>query len=160
MAVEKPVAIVIKKVPLEDRIPTALYCDDDSLTVQSLKDECDINKIIARVARGGDVSHVESRVAKYGDFSNVPSYQEALDLVNRARGFFMDMSPEVRERFANDPGRMIAFLQDEKNYDEAVELGLVVPKKVEETPKVEPPEAAGAASNPTPPPASAEGAGK
>lgn len=118
--------------PSEKRNPTALYCDDPSLTVQSLKDECDINKIIARVAKGQDISHVESRVAKYGDFSNVPSYQEALDLVSKAQASFMEMSPEVRERFSNDPGKMIEFLQDPKNDDEAVKMGLKLPKKKDE----------------------------
>lgn len=113
------------------RNPHALYCDDPSLTVQSLKDECDINKIIARYQKSGDLTHVNERVARYGDFSNVPSYQEALDLVSRAENMFMEMSPEVRERFANDPGKMVEFLQDEKNYDEAVKLGLVLPKKKE-----------------------------
>lgn len=111
------------------RNPHALYCDDPSLTVQAFKDETDINKIIARVSKGADLTHVNSRVAQYGDFSNVPDYQSALDLVSRAQGFFMSMSPEVRERFANDPGRMINFLKDEKNYKEALELGLVVKKE-------------------------------
>lgn len=131
--------------------PHALYCDEPSLTVQSFKDECDINQIIARVLKGNDLQHVNSRAAKYGDFSNVPDYQSALDLVNRANGFFMEMSPQIRERFANDPAKMIDFLQDENNYDEAVKLGLLVPKKVDPDPD-QPPAPEGAA---TPPAASA-----
>lgn len=156
MAVDKPVEILIKPVPVEKRVPHALYCEEPSMTVQSMKDECDINKIIARVAKGGDLNHVEARVAQYGDFTNVPSYDEALNLVQRAQGMFMSMSPEVRERFANDPGLMVKFLQDEKNYDEAVELGLCV-KKVE-APKAAP-EASKDASKPAQSDASAS-AGK
>lgn len=123
----------------------AIYFDDPSLTVQSEKDETDINKIIAKVAKGGDLLHVNERVAKYGDFADVPSYQEALDYVSRAQGSFMAMSPQVRERFGNDPGKMILFLQDEKNYDEAVKLGLIVAKP---TPPVEPGEPVAPSSGP------------
>lgn len=105
-----------------------VFHDDPGLTKQSFKDECDINLIIARAALGADISHVNARVAQFGDFSNIPDYQTSLDLVNRAQGMFMDLPANVRERFLNDPGKMVAFLQDDKNYDEAVQLGLVVPK--------------------------------
>lgn len=101
-----------------------------SMTKQSFAEELDINKILERAKNGQDISAVvNQRVAQYGDFSEVPSYQEALDLVNRANGMFMSFDANVRERFNNDPIRMIAFLQDRSNFDEAVKLGLVVPKE-------------------------------
>lgn len=109
-----------------NRKPYALYFDKPSLTVQSFADECDINQIVARACAGQDIGHVNSRVAQYGDFSNVPNYMDALALVNRANGMFASMSAQVRERFSNDPAKMIAFLQDPGNRDEAIKLGLVV----------------------------------
>lgn len=109
------------------RKPFALYCMEPSLTVQAAKDECDINLIISRATKGYDITHVNERVAKYGDFTDIPtSYQEALNLVNRAEGMFMSMSPEVREKFNNDPGKMVEFIKDPKNRVEAEKLGLVV----------------------------------
>lgn len=112
------------------RRPFAIYEWSPSMTKQSFKEECDINCIIERARLGQDMSSVvRDRVAQYGDFTNVPSFQEALNLVNRANGMFMSLDASIRERFANDPSRMIAFLQDVKNYDEAVKLGLVVPKE-------------------------------
>lgn len=108
-----------------------------SRTVQASKNDCDINKIIARVAKGMDITHINQRAARYGDFSNVPSYQEALDLVSRAQGMFNSMSSKVRERFHNSPAEMIAFLQDESNREEAEKLGLV--KKKEKPVPVVPP---------------------
>lgn len=119
------VSIVRTIVPVKDRRPNSIHFDEPSITVQSAKDECDINCIVARALSGADVSRVDERVALYGDFSNVPSYQAALDLVRRAEGMFMDMPAKVRERFANDPSRMVDFLQDPANRDEAVKLGLV-----------------------------------
>lgn len=113
------------------RKPFAIYFDEPTKTVQASKDECDINCIIARASNFADISHVNRRVAQYGDFSNVPSYMDALGLVNRANGMFMSLDAKIRERFSNDPSRMIAFLQDVSNYDEAVKLGLVVPKAID-----------------------------
>lgn len=106
-----------------------LYCDDKSLTQQQFKEETDINKIVARAQQGEAIAHVNERVAQYGDFSQVPSFQEAFAFVKRAGDMFMSMDAFVRERFANDPGRMIAFIQDPKNFDEAVKLGLVKPRE-------------------------------
>lgn len=115
---------------VEKKRPYAIYEWAPSMTKQSFTEECDINMIVARASTGADISHVNARVAQYGDFSQVPSYQAALDLVNRANGMFMSMDASVRERFNNDPARMVAFLQDSNNRDEAVKLGLVEPPKV------------------------------
>ncbi|QGH73232.1 MAG: scaffold protein [Microviridae sp. ctKAt32] len=112
------------------RKPFALYCDEPSITKQSFKEECDINEILKRAKNGQDISVLfNQRVKRYGDFTNVPDYRDALDLVNRAEGMFMELEAKVRERFANDPARMIAFLQDPGNREEAERLGLVMPKK-------------------------------
>lgn len=108
------------------RKPYAVYFDEPSLTMQSFKDESDINKIVARVRAGHDISNVAARTGQYGDFSNLPSYQDCLNTVNRATGMFNSMSANVRERFGNDVATMVAFLQDPANLDEAVKLGLVV----------------------------------
>lgn len=112
------------------RRPHAIYEFSPSMTKQSFKEELDINKIIERAKAGQDISAAfRERVAKYGDFSAVPTYQEALNIVNHANDSFMLLDASIRERFSNDPAEMIEFLQDSRNYDEAVRLGLVVPKE-------------------------------
>lgn len=121
-------AVVIEEeMTKAERNPTALYCDEPSMTKQSFKDECDINLIVQRAVSGADISHVNSRVAQYGDFTNIPDFQAALDMVNRAHGMFMSLDGFVRERFSNDPAKMVSFLNDPKNRDEAIRLGLVNP---------------------------------
>lgn len=111
------------------RRPFAIYDWSPSMTKQSFAEEVDINKILERARAGQDIrASVTERVAQYGDFSNVPSYQAALDLINRANGMFMSLDANIRERFFNDPRRMVMFLQDSSNYDEAVKLGLVLEK--------------------------------
>lgn len=106
----------------------AIYDWSPSMTKQSFMDETDINLIVARALKGHDVSgSLSERVAQFGDVSDVPSYQEALDLVNRANGLFMSMEAHVRSRFSNDPALLLAFLEDPRNREEAVMLGLVKP---------------------------------
>lgn len=131
------------------RDPNALYCDDPSLTKQAFAEECDINEILRRAANGQDVSNsLSNRIASYGDFTDMPDFREAMNTVAEAQSMFMQLDWRVRERFNNDPGRLIEFLQDEDNRGEAEKLGLVKPK--ERTPVVDAvtPSASAAAGKP------------
>lgn len=94
-------------------------------TKQSFKDEVDINKIIARFEKTGMVDHVNQGKPFYGDVSAVRSYREALECVRIAEDLFMGYPAGIRERFDNDPAKLIEFLDDRKNLAEAIELGLV-----------------------------------
>lgn len=94
----------------------------DSYTQQSFIEECDINNIVRKYMDVG--AQRDLREPIYGDFSEVPDYQEAFEIVQRAADSFAGLSSDVRTRFANDPGNMIAFLADEKNLEESYTLGL------------------------------------
>ena len=50
--------------------------------------------------------------------------------MNTAYGMFMELDAKQRERFENDPGKFVEFVQDDKNLDEAEELGFLDPVKV------------------------------
>lgn len=116
----------------DDRPDVGLCCSDKSLTQQSASAECDINQIVKRFERTGVLSHLNDRVARYGDASGSVSYHEALNLVRAAEGMFAALSADIRDRFDNDPGRLLAFLEDPKNRSEAVSLGLVSEAKAVE----------------------------
>lgn len=105
-------------------------------TQQSHRDECDINILMRRFAATGSITHVVSGIAKYGDFTNVDDYQAAVNQINEANRLFMEMPAEVRSRFDNNPHQLLNFLEDEGNYEEALELGLVEERQGEEVPKV------------------------
>jgi len=98
-------------------------------TQQNFKDECDINNIMAQYSKTGQFTHVTSRQGQYADFSSITDYQEMLDTVRYADQAFMTLPAQVRARFGNDPGKLLAFVQDDANYDEGVKLGLVQPKQ-------------------------------
>lgn len=100
---------------------------DPSLTKQSFKEECDINRIVAKSVQDGFLESLRDREPLYADVSNVPDYQSALNTVMTARDRFMEMPAETRERFSNDPARMVEFLRDPKNVEEGRRLGLFAP---------------------------------
>jgi len=99
---------------------------DDPITQQSGKDDADINVIVERAKRGAVLPVGRSMSPMYGDFTEVPTdLREVLIMVKRADDLFMSLDPFVRRRFDNDPAVMLDFLNDSKNRDEAVKLGLV-----------------------------------
>lgn len=103
---------------------TSIVCEDESLAVQSERDECDINTIVRRFGLTGHLP-VGVRMPSYGDFVGVSDYQTALHAIMEADEAFMAMPAEVRERFKNDPAAFIDFCDDPANIEEARSLGLV-----------------------------------
>lgn len=111
-------------------------------TKQSFKDETDINHIIRRFTRTGVLDFTNKNEARYGDTTGV-EYQQAVNMVAAAKSLFNELPAELRARFENEPAKFLDFVQDERNRDEARELGLLKPE-------VQP--AASAATPPAPPP--------
>lgn len=116
---------------------TGLVCDPDEAVVQqSFAEECDINTIVRRFGLTGELP---SNVAmpQSGDFTGVTDFQSAMNVVRAAQEAFMELPGDVRYRFANDPQRVLDFLADGANRDEAIKLGLVVkPPEVDRTGEV------------------------
>lgn len=105
---------------------------EKSLVDPSFEKEADINAIMAKYTKTGELPGVFSS-PQYGDFSSVGDYKEALDMVRHAQHSFMSLPSSVRDRFHNDPAKLIEFLSDENNLDEAIELGLANPREPDST---------------------------
>ena len=105
-----------------------------SLTNQSFKDETDINTIVKRFGLTGEMPSTLA-VPLSGDFTEAMTFEESMNLIAQSNQQFMLLPADVRERFNNDPGRLIAFLEDDNNRDEALKLGLVnkPPEKIRTT---------------------------
>lgn len=101
-----------------------------SLTQQNFKDECDINKIINRYEKTG-VLPESTKIPQYLDCSEIPSYDQALQLINDAEQSFMQLDAQVRKKFENDPGKFYNFVTQEATHEELVELGLAVERQAE-----------------------------
>lgn len=95
-----------------------------SLTVQSDMADTLIPNIFAQHGLDALVTH--KRVPMFGDFLDSPtSLHEAYNRILDAQANFFELPSAVRERFANDPIRLLAFLSDPANRAEAEKLGLV-----------------------------------
>ena len=83
--------------------------DQPSQTLQSFKDDADINCIIARFENTGvlvDPTVPVSRTPQFGDYSEMPTYQEAQNVIVAANTAFNSLSSKIRERFGNDPAAL------------------------------------------------------
>lgn len=116
--------------------------DQPSQTLQSFKDDADINCIIARYENTGvlvDPTVPVSRTPQFGDFSDLPTYQEAQNVIVAANNAFSSLSSKIRERFGNDPAAYFDFVQSLKegseDYAEAVRLG-IIDKPADRAPEV------------------------
>lgn len=94
--------------------------------IQSSKEECDINNIMKKFERTGQLPDMIKTNPKYGDFSEPLSYQEAQNIVIHANEQFAALSAKVRERFSNNPQKFLEFCHDPENAQEMVKLGLAV----------------------------------
>ena len=96
-------------------------------TQQQFKDECDVNFILRRFADTGVLTHVSEAEPLFDDCSEF-DYLNAMTTVVRAQEDFNALPSAVRKRFNNSPAELFSFLAKEENHDEAVALGLFVPK--------------------------------
>lgn len=95
---------------------------------QSFKDECDINRIMARYAKTGVLGN-PNRPQKQGFFEDVSmapeDFLEAQQRLQRAESAFMDLPSKVRAMFEHNPAGLMEWLSDEANHEEARKLGLM-----------------------------------
>lgn len=102
----------------------------DGLTQQHFKDECDINNILRNYVP--PVNNVPPPV--FGDFTT-SDLMSAYDIVRSASSNFDALDSNIRARFNNNPVELMQFLENEKNREEAVQLGLLVaPQRVVNNP--------------------------
>jgi len=103
---------------------TGLACPDPSLAQQNFKDESDINYIVRQFGLTGELPG-QTISPQYGDFTGVLDYHSAVNAVLAAQDEFMELPAQMRARFDNDPAKLIDFLGNEENRQEAIKLGLV-----------------------------------
>lgn len=103
--------------------------EEPTRTQQQFKDDVNVNNIMKRYKKTGQISHVSGRQGQYLNLSSAPDYFEAMQKIATANTAFLSLPSEVRRRFGNDPALLLEFIHDPKNYDEGVKLGLFEQKK-------------------------------
>lgn len=116
--------------------------DDEMVTKQSHKKECDIHNILSQYQKTGIINHINAHEPEYTDLPAALDYQEAIEMVRTAQESFGDLPSVVRERFKNDPFNLLAALGDPAMRDELEELGIIrAPEPAPPAPQPAPPAA-------------------
>jgi len=96
---------------------------------QSYQDEANVNNIIRRYQKTGllvDPTKVgRSRTAQFGDFADITDLPTTLQRISDANTAFMKLPPQVREKFQNDVGKLLSFVQNPENTNASIDLGLL-----------------------------------
>jgi phage internal scaffolding protein len=121
-----------------ERIPVQLsFKGTKTRTKSEFADEANINNIVKRCMNGAAMP-TGGRTPLFGDFTEVADFSSAQTLIAQANAEFEQLPSNVREKFGNDVSKLMDFLDDENNLDEAIELGLAPkpepePKTIDET---------------------------
>jgi len=120
--------------PFGTRADPYIDCSADPLlTVQSAKEECDINTIVARFHKGILPNVRES--FGFMDVSTLGSYQENMNRVAQVNELFDSLPAEFREKYRNSPALFVEQIMAPENVEDARLLGLAPPAPVvSETP--------------------------
>lgn len=95
----------------------------DGRTKQAFKDQCDINKMLAKAQQAGSISHLlKYPEAVYGEFDGEFSLLDAQERISRANEIFADLPSEVRNEFNNNPLAFVQFAGDPANNDKLDKL--------------------------------------
>ena len=100
---------------MEKRVRPVVTFTKPSRTKKSFKNECDVNHIMSRYTRTGQLPNMIRAEPKYGNFANVKDFQESMNVVLHANEQFEALPAEVRKRFGHDPSRMLEFVADPNN---------------------------------------------
>lgn len=102
--------------------------DMPSRTKQSYAEDADINNIVARFLKTGNLpDNIRSGGWVSQDFTKAPeNYQEAMRIIIDARSQFMSLPAKLRDKFKNDPGQLESWLADPDNLEDSYKYGLRV----------------------------------
>lgn len=93
---------------------------------QSFKDECDVNRIMARYLATGQLPNMAEIEPQYLDVTGL-DYQQHQNFIAGANSLFHELPSKIRARFGNSPGEFLDFCSQEKNRPEMAEMGLLRP---------------------------------
>lgn len=110
--------------PVKESDKTGLKCDDPTLAQQHFKDQCDINILFGKYLETGEMPQVMEGLS-YGNFEGIFDFQTAMNAVRTAEGTFQQLPARIKNRFGNDPQKLLEFLNDPENREEAEFLQLV-----------------------------------
>lgn len=95
----------------------------DGRTKQAFKDQCDINKMLAKAQRTGSLAHLmKYPESTYGEFDGEFDLLTAQGRIQKAQGIFDELPSEIRNEFNNNALAFVKFAGDPANNEKLREL--------------------------------------
>lgn len=94
---------------------------EKSLTQQHFKDDCDVNIILERFLRTGEVPTSQG-IPSFQDVSDFADFRELQDAMSDARVYFDSLPARVRARYNNDVTMFYETLNTQQGYNDFVSL--------------------------------------
>lgn len=108
------------------------------LTKQSMKDDTDINLILAKFRKTGTLNFVNNNEGEYMDVPEI-DFHTAMNVITEANQMFEQMPSHLRKEFKNDPGEFMDVMHDPEQRERVYDLGLAKRPEVEAEAKPEAP---------------------
>jgi phage internal scaffolding protein len=115
----------------------------ESMAKQSFKNECDMNRIIAKFRKTGMIDHIRENGGRFIDVPEDLDFQTAQNVMAKATSMFEELPSDLRKKFDNDVQTFMDYVNNPENEDGMRQLGLLKPKAPEVVPEAS--EAASAA---------------
>ncbi len=132
----------------------------ESRTKQSMKKECDVNRIVSSFQKTGLIDHLADGIPVFADVSELGDYRSVIEQVRAVDAYFAGLPAKVRTAFSNDASNFMDYLESGATAEELERAGLEVldgrlielvaepPAEIVVPPlaEIEPPEEAGTVS--------------
>ncbi len=103
--------------------------DLPSKTDTQFKDDVDVNYIIDRFSKTGQLTHTNHQNMTYQDLSELEDLPTTLNLINKTKEQFHKLPAEKRKLFDNNPNTYVEFLSNPSNAETLQKIGLSPEKK-------------------------------
>lgn len=100
---------------------------EPTMTIQSEKDNCDINVIMNRYATCGTPLPYRTDGVQpvYADVSELGDYMENYQRCKQAEEMFNALPSALRKELDNNPANLLPFIQNKENESRCIEYGLI-----------------------------------
>lgn len=100
------------------------FSEEVDMAKQSFKDECDVNRIMAKALKGQPVSWLNPKEPRWGVDVTGVDFRESMDVVAKSIEMFDQLPSAVRKKFQNDPAQFLEFIDNKDNEEEIYKMGL------------------------------------
>ncbi len=112
---KKAVKIKMSRAEILALMPKKVY--DDGRTKQCFRDECNIEKIMARADVTGTISHMAKYEGVYADFSDFDFHKQN-NMLARGAEIFAALPAEIRKEFNQSEAEFFKYVNDPANADD------------------------------------------